>query len=77
MTPDLVQFTHADLLSIAPEIVLAATGCLILLARGVRAAACARWFATLSLAGVAALALLPARAPRSARRSAGASRPRR
>jgi NADH-quinone oxidoreductase subunit N len=47
-----VQFTHADLLSIAPEIVLASTGCLILLLEAF-APALRRWFATISLAGVA------------------------
>lgn len=52
MNTTFVQFTHSDWLAIAPEVVLAATGCLILLleafAPGLR-----RWFATLSLAGVA------------------------
>jgi len=52
MTNTFVQLTHADWLSIAPEVVLALTGCLILLleafAPGLR-----RWFATLSLGGVA------------------------
>ena len=47
-----VSFTHADLVAIAPEIVLASAGCLILLLEafvpGLR-----RWFATLALAGVA------------------------
>ena len=47
-----VLFTHADLLAIAPEIVLASTGCLILLLEAF-APALRRWFATLSLAGVA------------------------
>ncbi|MEP6994673.1 MAG: NADH-quinone oxidoreductase subunit N [Acidobacteriota bacterium] len=49
---DFVQFTHADLLAIAPEIVLAAAGCLILLLEAF-APALHRWFATLALAGVA------------------------
>ena len=47
-----VQFTHADLLAAAPEIVLASTGCLILLLEAF-APVLRRWFATLSLAGVA------------------------
>jgi NADH-quinone oxidoreductase subunit N len=53
MTPSFVQFTHADLLAIAPEAALAVTGCLILLIEAF-APALRRWFATLALAGVAA-----------------------
>jgi NADH-quinone oxidoreductase subunit N len=63
MTPNLVQFTHADLSAIAPEMMLALTGCLILLieafAPGLR-----RWFATLALAGVAGSLYFLLEAPR-------------
>ena len=52
MTPSLIRFTDADLLAIAPEIVLAAAGCLVLLLEAF-APRLRRWFATLSLAGVA------------------------
>jgi NADH-quinone oxidoreductase subunit N len=52
MTNTFVQLTHSDWLSIAPEVVLALTGCLILLLEAF-APALRRWFATLSLAGVA------------------------
>ncbi len=62
MTGSFVQFTHADLLAIAPEITLAAAGCVILLleawAPGLR-----RWFATLALAGVAGSLYFLVRAP--------------
>ena len=53
MTGTFVAFTRADWLAIAPEVVLAAAGCAILLLEAF-APALRRWFATLSLAGVAA-----------------------
>lgn len=52
MTPGFVHFTRPDLVAIAPESVLALTGCLILLLEAF-APALRRWFATLALAGVA------------------------
>jgi NADH-quinone oxidoreductase subunit N len=52
MTEAFIRFTHADLLAIAPETVLAAMGCLILLLEAF-APALRRWFATFALAGVA------------------------
>ena len=52
MNGSFVHFTHADLLSIAPEIALLAAGCLVLLVEAF-APALRRWFATISLAGVA------------------------
>jgi NADH-quinone oxidoreductase subunit N len=52
LTEHFVHFTHADLLSIAPEIALAAAGCLILLVEGF-APALRRWFATIALGGIA------------------------
>ncbi len=61
MTP-LIQFSRADFASILPEIVLAGTGCLILLLEAF-APALRRWFATVALAGIAgslyALAVAP------------------
>jgi NADH-quinone oxidoreductase subunit N len=53
MTGTFVQMSQADWLSILPEVVLAATGCVILLLEAF-APALRRWFATLALAGVAA-----------------------
>ncbi|HWZ86378.1 MAG TPA: NADH-quinone oxidoreductase subunit N [Thermoanaerobaculia bacterium] len=52
MNDSFVHFTHADLLSIAPEIALLVAGCLILLVEAF-APALRRWFATIALAGVA------------------------
>ena len=52
MNENFVRFTHADLVAIAPEIALVATGCLILLVEAF-APRLRRWFATLALAGVA------------------------
>ena len=52
MNGTFVQMTQADWLSILPEVVLAATGCLILLLEAF-APVLRRWFATLGLAGVA------------------------
>jgi NADH-quinone oxidoreductase subunit N len=49
----IVQFTHADFVSVLPEIALAAAGCLILLLEAFAPAA-RRWFATIALFGVAA-----------------------
>ncbi len=58
----LIAFDRADLATILPEIVLASTGCLILLLEAF-APALRRWFATLALGGIAAslyaLALAP------------------
>jgi NADH-quinone oxidoreductase subunit N len=62
MNPSFVQFTHADLLSILPEAVLTATGCLILLLEAF-VPAVRRWFATLALAGVAGSVYFLLRAP--------------
>jgi NADH-quinone oxidoreductase subunit N len=52
MIESFVHFTPRDLAAIAPETVLAAAGCLILLLEAFASAA-RRWFATLALAGVA------------------------
>lgn len=52
MMPGLVQFTRADLVAIAPEIVLALTGCSILLLEAF-APRLRRSFASIALAGVA------------------------
>ena len=52
MIGDFTGFTRGDWLAIAPEVVLAAAGCVILLLEAF-APALRRWFATLSLAGVA------------------------
>lgn len=57
-----VQFTHADLLAIAPEITLAVTGCVILLLEAF-APSLRRWFATLGLAGIAGSLYFLAGAP--------------
>jgi NADH-quinone oxidoreductase subunit N len=61
MSP-IVQFTHADLVSVLPEIALAATGCVILLLEAFLPAL-RRWFATLALFGVAASLFLMLRIP--------------
>ena len=53
MTENFVQFTRTDLAAIAPEIALVAAGCLILLLEAF-APRLRRWFATISLAAVAA-----------------------
>ncbi len=52
MTGTLIRFTPEDLTAIAPEIVLAAAGCLVLLLEAF-APRLRRWFSTLALAGVA------------------------
>ena len=52
MTAPLIQFGQAELAAIAPEIALTAAGCLVLLLEAFAPAA-RRWFATLSLAGIA------------------------
>ena len=53
MSTSLILLTHADWLSILPEVSLAAAGCLILLLEAFLPSL-RRWFATLALAGVAA-----------------------
>ncbi len=53
MTESFVHFTHADLVSIAPEIALVAAGCLVLLLEAF-APSWRRASATIALAGVAA-----------------------
>ena len=50
-SPSFVQFTHADFTAILPEMILTATGCLILLLEAF-APQLRRAFATLSLAGI-------------------------
>ncbi len=62
MTESFVRFTHADLLSIAPEIALVVAGCLILLVEAF-APSWRRSFATIALAGVAASLSLLLSAP--------------
>jgi NADH-quinone oxidoreductase subunit N len=57
-----VHFSHADLLAIAPELTLAAAGCVILLLEAF-APWLRRWFATLALAGIAGSLYFLARAP--------------
>ena len=53
MNTSFVQLSHADWLSILPEVALASAGCLILLLEAFLPSL-RRWFATLALAGVAA-----------------------
>ena len=53
MSGTFVQLSHADWLSILPEVSLAAAGCLILLLEAFLPSL-RRWFATVALAGVAA-----------------------
>src|SRR5262249_10814858 len=53
VTPSIIQFTHADLVAVAPEIALVAAGCLVLLLEAF-APRLRNWLATISLLGVAA-----------------------
>ena len=62
MTAPLITFGPQELASIAPELALTATGCVLILVEAFAPAA-RRWFATLALAGVAASLWLLMRAP--------------
>ena len=62
MTPSFLSFGPNDLAAAAPEIVLAAAGCVMVLLDAFAPSA-RRWFATLSLAGIAASTWYLVRAP--------------
>ena len=62
MSPEIVRFTQADLAASAPEIALTAAGCLLVLLEAFLPRL-RQWFATLSLAAIAAFLWLLLRAP--------------